>query len=585
MRALVLLIPLGVSACSGKSGGDRGQHSGSDDSTASSGESDADHDGWPDDEDCDDDDAEVHPDAVERCDGIDNNCAEGVDEPSAAEASLWFQDGDGDGYGVPGSGEMACASISGRVDNDEDCDDLSAEAHPGLTERCGDGVDNDCDGTDNGCGLDSENDVDNADAVVSESSEQPPGVTHFVGWVGDVTGDGADDLMVHWEEIEATKDEPGHYDLLAGPFIDSDTMTPAATIDKAETNNPYTVVHPAGDLNQDGEADLLLASQDQAGVLYGPISGTYDFTSDTDVRFPLTRGYTSATAVGDVDADGYGDLAYSRATETVDGMLSAGSVWLVRGPIVAEGPSVSEPWAGEAEQQLAGSTLASLGDVDGDGLDDIGIGAEGDATLAPEAGAAFVLLGPAEASGSLGDADWKLLGEPTGAHYGSLCGAGDLDQDGLADLQVGSTADWWNDDGQVTPPLYVVQGATEPHGVALLSDVADVTFYASKGEEVDLGGPTGDFDGDDVLDLTLTGVAFRYNSTGRGFLFLGPVSGTRSVDSADATFDAPANQWLMYSSLGGDANGDGIADLVYTNYTDNVSIVDGVFIFFGGITW
>ena len=95
--------------------------------------------------DCDDGDGAVNPSAVERCDGIDNDCDELVDEDNAVDADTWYRDADGDGYGDPDRSQDACDRPSGYVSNDDDCDDSTSEASPGSDEVC-DGIDNDCDG-------------------------------------------------------------------------------------------------------------------------------------------------------------------------------------------------------------------------------------------------------------------------------------------------------------------------------------------------------------------------------------------------------------------------------------------------------
>jgi hypothetical protein len=110
---------------------------------------DADLDGVPSDRDCDDHHGDVHPGAVEFCDGLDNDCDGTVDEPDALGAPAWYADSDGDGFGDPNQVEVACDAPDGTVENKGDCDDQDDTRHPLAPERC-DAVDNDCDGqTDN----------------------------------------------------------------------------------------------------------------------------------------------------------------------------------------------------------------------------------------------------------------------------------------------------------------------------------------------------------------------------------------------------------------------------------------------------
>ncbi len=97
--------------------------------------------------DCDDGDPSVNPDGEEICDGIDNDC-DGLidDEDEVSGTSLWYIDGDGDGYGDPDLPVEACEAPSGRVADNTDCNDGDASVNPGATELADDGVDNDCNG-------------------------------------------------------------------------------------------------------------------------------------------------------------------------------------------------------------------------------------------------------------------------------------------------------------------------------------------------------------------------------------------------------------------------------------------------------
>jgi hypothetical protein len=94
--------------------------------------------------DCDDAVVAVNPDAVEVCDGVDNDCDTETDEPTAVDAGTWYADSDGDGFGAAASATVACEAPQGFVADATDCDDGDDRSNPGEPEVC-DGVDNDCD--------------------------------------------------------------------------------------------------------------------------------------------------------------------------------------------------------------------------------------------------------------------------------------------------------------------------------------------------------------------------------------------------------------------------------------------------------
>jgi hypothetical protein len=96
--------------------------------------------------DCDDTSPEVHPDASDVCNGIDDDCS-GVPDDDTDFWIDWFVDGDGDGYGDEESDSVStgCTGLEGEAPNAEDCDDLDSQVNPFAEERC-DGGDNDCDG-------------------------------------------------------------------------------------------------------------------------------------------------------------------------------------------------------------------------------------------------------------------------------------------------------------------------------------------------------------------------------------------------------------------------------------------------------
>jgi hypothetical protein len=97
--------------------------------------------------DCDDSDDTIYPGADEVCDGVDNNCNAMIDEGSI-DASTWYLDADGDGFGTPLVSLEACIAPPDYVAEGSDCDDFDGTVHPGAVDIPGDGIDQNCDGID-----------------------------------------------------------------------------------------------------------------------------------------------------------------------------------------------------------------------------------------------------------------------------------------------------------------------------------------------------------------------------------------------------------------------------------------------------
>ncbi len=94
---------------------------------------------------------------------------------------------------------------------------------------------------------------------------------------------------------------------------------------------------------------------------------------------------------------------------------------------------------GEEPRDWVGASVSGAGDVDGDGHDDLLVGAPHQVGGGLRGGAAYLVLGPVTGSRDLGLADAKLLGEESSDYAGvSVSGAGDVDGDGHDDLLVGA---------------------------------------------------------------------------------------------------------------------------------------------------
>jgi hypothetical protein len=94
--------------------------------------------------DCNDSDPLINPNAIEICDGIDNDC-DGLADDGLVFA-MYYVDADGDGFGDEATGVESCSQPQNTITVGGDCDDANDQIYPGATEIC-DAVDNDCDGS------------------------------------------------------------------------------------------------------------------------------------------------------------------------------------------------------------------------------------------------------------------------------------------------------------------------------------------------------------------------------------------------------------------------------------------------------
>ena len=96
--------------------------------------------------DCDDANRYIHPEAIEKCDGIDNNCDSIIDQDSE-DARLWYPDIDEDGYGLTEQEIRACEPPANHIEQWGDCNDSDPLINQGATEICDEaGVDENCNG-------------------------------------------------------------------------------------------------------------------------------------------------------------------------------------------------------------------------------------------------------------------------------------------------------------------------------------------------------------------------------------------------------------------------------------------------------
>ena len=278
---------------------------------------DEDGDGVAADDDCDDADAAVFPDAPELCNGVDDDCDGEVDE----DGDTWFYgDADGDGHGDPAVAELACDPPAGFVTTDDDCDDADAAVFPGADEVCN-GMDDNCDGEidppDQLWFLDGDGDGF-GDALISAADCAPPD-----GHVADDTDCDDTDPAVSPDAEEVCNgvdddcDDVVDEDLLVVFYLDGDGDgygDPDTTLSACELPLGY-----ADNVDDCDDTDVSVnpAAVEVCGGVDDDCDGLVD-DADPDVD-------TSGGSVFHVDADldGYGDPAATvRACGTGGGAVA-----------------------------------------------------------------------------------------------------------------------------------------------------------------------------------------------------------------------------------------------------------------------
>ncbi len=425
------------------------------------------------------------------------------------------------------------------------------------------------------------------------------------GWsvasAGDVNGDGYSDVVIGAYQSGSGFAPPGRAFVYYGS-ASSLSATPDRILDDAPANSSsafgYSVAS-AGDVNGDGYSDVIVGApsyndgantdEGRAFVYYGSASGlstTPISTPDDADQFAAQFGISLAAA-GDVNGDGYSDVIigafyYDNGANTYEGraFVYHGS------PDGLSASPVNTPDDADQGNARLGWSVASAGDVNGDGYSDIIIGAPyyDDGPNIDE-GRAFVYYGsatglPSTPSNTPDDADQN------GAFFGHrVACAGDVNGDGYSDIIIG--APYYNDAGNTNEGrAFVYYGSptglpATPSNTPDDADKLDAQFGISVAS-------AGDVNGDGYGDVIIG--ASQYddggnNEEGRAFIYLGSSSGLSATyaSSPDDADQATAYFGVSVASAG-DVNGDGYSDVIIGayGYSDGANIDEGrAFVYYG----
>ncbi|MEQ9639207.1 MAG: hypothetical protein RIM84_04215 [Alphaproteobacteria bacterium] len=467
------------------------------------------------------------------------------------------------------------------------------------------------------------------------------GVGRNVQSVGDVNGDGFDDIAVS----AIANGENGAASGAVYVIFGSDQGFPDTIDTNALGGRGFKILGAnvgdaigsriaAGDFNEDGKADLAFTNGADVGFLFSDDTtptGTIVLGTDPDT-FLFTTGVTGTKrlAAGDFDGDGKDDLALGLPNDPQGG-TARGSVAVFASQLLAEldqtladyfrsgsGDPVADntKLVGTVDNQKLGGSVANVGDVDGDGGDDIAFDPYAE-TFAGR-GSDLYLLGSILAGKDINDVAIGPDPQPdgvttvqgvTGTPDSTGFAIGDVNGDGLFDFMVGTSNAGTDDQGQVDIIFGFASGAGTDAADSLTGGVLAESFnggagndlvaagggndtvdggegndraYGQAGDDSLMGGPGPGFDslfgnfgddtlaggdGDDVIrahvgDDSLDGDAgnnLLFGGGGNDVVNSGPGVDTLNGNSGSDTIDGGAGNDLLRGQAGGDSitGGDG----------------------------
>lgn len=440
------------------------------------------------------------------------------------------------------------------------------------------------------------NGISTTASFTAESDQVDAAFGTSVANLGDVNGDGYSDVAVGAPAFDNGNTDEGRTYVFPGRSNGLSATPTESLLGGVAFGQFGVVVAPAGDVNGDGYADVIVSSPYYDGtafdegavwVYYGNANGLGSTNPTLLAPTKHEKAYFgwAAASAGDVNNDGFADIVVGAPGYDFRFGLNydQGRVYIFHGSATGINSTPVQMIDGVQSQEQIGLAVAGVGDVNNDGYSDVAVGTNRYDGQFTDEGKVTIYYG--SSAGTTTVEPWIKTGGQEGAYFGfSVASAGDVNRDGLGDVIIGA----YNRDKlplSNNGEAYVFLGATGG-----LSQTPATTITGAQDGEL-LGytvASAGDVNGDGFGDVLITSLWYDSGEAneGRVWLFHGTSSGISSTPVWYVDGNQIAPNFGASLAAAGDVNGDGYGDVIIgAESFDNGNIDEGrAVVYFGSDT-